>query len=101
MPIQRRTVFAEKGSDGIIRFSDWALVTTNLGTMAEMHIPFQRESSDSADADGVNGAAFDAGDAMYRVDEIIWTDLDRVPTMISGGNGMVLHGGLAVPRTGR
>lgn len=95
--ILSRTVFVEKGAGAgtVHRFAEFARVITPLGHMVE---PF------------VVGAKYtpatpiqqhDDTDEMCRIDEIVYVDLDRLPTMLGDGASPAFHGGNQMPRTGR
>ena len=90
----QRVVFVERTKDGFLRFADWALTTTSLGTMAE---PFTPQTFIHP---GDKGIAFDATDDLALISEIQQVNSDLIPTMLSGG-GPVYHGGNLMPRTGR
>lgn len=92
--VLKRTVFYEK-RDGYIRFQDWALVVTKLGTMAE---PFNVNARYDRTAGDI--ASFDYTDNASRIDEMIEIDADKSMLLLSGGNHQ-LHGGNLLVRTGR
>ncbi len=94
MSIQRRTVFYDL-TDGIVRFWDWALVTTTLGTMAE---PFNANARHQLDTPAIE---FDPTDEMCRIDEIRAVPSDFQSKFMSGGSDTVLSGGVLIPRDGR
>jgi hypothetical protein len=79
---------------GIVRFLDWALVTTTLGTMAE---PFQVDSRHSMRTPFTD---FDPTDEMARIDEMIQIDSDKSMILLSGGINQTI-GGTMRPKTGR
>lgn len=95
MSIQKRTVFYEHSKDGLIRFFDYALVTTTLGTMVEPFLPNCRL------AVGTQFANFDPTDETCRIDDLICENLDKHMFMLSGGGTQALHGGTNMPRVGR
>lgn len=91
--ISRRTVFYEKGSDGEIRWHDWAMVNTNIGMMLEPRAvvnPF-------FDA-GNSGQVRNWKDDITRVDDIVVMSLDRAATLLSD---TPVVGGYLVNRTNR
>ena len=92
MSIQRRTVFYDN-TNSIIRFWDWALVTTTLGTMAEPFLPNDRHQFGPFDQ-------FDPTDEVARVDDIRSASVDKQLLLLSGGTHQ-LHGGYQLPRDGR
>lgn len=92
MSILKRTVFYDK-TGGIVRFWDWALVTTTLGTMAEPFVANMR----SIDAPVRN---FDPTDEIARIDEMKEADIGQSLLLLSGGKNQ-LHGGCLLPRVGR
>lgn len=92
MSILRRTVFYDK-TGGIVRFWDWALTTTTLGTMAE---PFTANMR----PDKAPIRNFDPTDECARIDEMVEADINQSLIMLSGGVNQ-LHGGCLLPRVGR
>ena len=80
-------------TNGLARFSDWALVTTTLGAMAEPFTPNRRH-------DFNNYQDFDATDEIARIDCIRAIDMDREPHYLSGGVDALI-GGHQMPRVGR
>ena len=93
MSIQRRAVFYDN-TNGIVRFWDWALVTTTLGTMAEPFLPNARHSPDA------DFGQFDPTDEIARIDDIRASSIDTSLLTLSGGEHQ-LHGGAQLPRDGR
>lgn len=94
MSIQKRTVFfSDKG--GTVRFFDYALVTTTLGTMVEPFLPNCRMVA------GTEFRNFDPDDECARIDEIKRENLDAHMLVLSGGGTQALHGGTNMPRIGR
>lgn len=93
MSIQKRTVFFDN-TDGIVRFWDWALVTTTLGTMAE---PFVANGRHLLQADF---AQFDPTDEISRIDDMRAASIDASLLVLSGGD-RALNGGSQLPRDGR
>ncbi len=81
-------------TNGLTRFSDWALVTTTLGAMAEPFSPNSRRLT------GTSIGAFDPSDEIARIDCLRAIDIDREPHYLSGG-AHALIGGYCMPRTGR
>jgi hypothetical protein len=99
MSILKRTVFYEQ-VDGIIRFWDWALTTTTLGTMAEPFVPNDRHSID------YDFIQYDATDECVRIDEIRGAPLDQQVPILGGGQfadgtWIMLNGGHQLPRDSR
>ena len=90
----QRVVFVERTKDGFLRFADWALATTSLGTMAEPFSPRQFAGIED------KGITFDAADDLALISDIQHVNSDLIPTILSGG-GPVYHGGNLMPRTGR
>lgn len=93
MSIQKRTVFFDD-TGGFVRFWDWALVTTTLGTMAEPFLPNGRHLV------GADFGQFDPTDLVSRIDEIKVSSVDTQLLTLSGGAHQ-LHGGSLLPRDGR
>lgn len=89
MSIQRRTVFYDT-VDGV-RFWDWALVTTTLGTMAEPFMPNARHFV------GQDFPEFDPSDMMNKIDEVVPKSIDVSLLVLSGGDDQI-HGGAQLPR---
>ena len=92
MSITHRTVFFDD-STGVVRFSDWALVKTTLGTMVEVFNINQRNVT------SVQLRDFDPTDEIARIDSIKRISLHREKLILSGGT-QVLHGGIMQPRDG-
>jgi hypothetical protein len=80
-------------TNGIARFWDFAVVTTDLGTMVEPFLPNNR-------MDGQSYQNFDPTDEVTRIDEIRAAPIDKQLLILSGGEHQ-LHGGTLNPRTGR
>lgn len=95
MSILKRTVFYDK-TGGFVRFWDWGLTTTTIGTMAE---PFNANARRAA-GDNTNIGAFNPTDEMTRIDDMVEADIGRSLIMLSGGDNQI-HGGCMIPRTGR
>jgi hypothetical protein len=93
MSIYKRTVIYDNSS--VIRFSDWALVNTSLGTMAEPFTPNRKHSPDAS------WELFDATDMMSRIDEMVSMDYAKEVDALSGGNGTPLNGGILNHRVGK
>jgi hypothetical protein len=93
MSIINRTVFYDN-TGGVVRFWDWALVTTNLGTMAE---PFNANMRVAVNTPVVE---FDPTDEFVRIDEMRAMPIDASMLYLSGGS-MQLHGGYQMPRDGK
>jgi len=91
--IQKRTLLFEKRKNNVIRFSDWALVTTPLGVCAE---PFNFLHNRNIG----EVQAFDSTDEMSRIDDMQSIDMDKEKVILSGGVGVVTGGNL-MPRVGR
>lgn len=97
MPILRRVLFADKSVSGILRFSDWAAVTTTSGYMVE---PGFCINNRTPVATGLTN--FDPTDMMNRVDDIQMIDMLQETTLLSGGAAdPPLHGGVTMPRVGK
>lgn len=94
MSILKRAVLYDTFTDGVVRFADWALVTTTLGTMAEPFMPNDRHAMD------VDIIDFDALDEISRIDELRQVPLDVQMLALSGGD-VQLNGGTQNTRVGR
>jgi hypothetical protein len=92
MSIQKRSVFFDD-TGGYVRFWDWALCTTTLGTMAEPFLPNDRYQFGPFDQ-------FDPTDEMARIDDIRASSVDKQLLVLSGGLH-ALTGGTLLPRDGR
>lgn len=92
MSITNRTVFFDT-TGNYIRFWDWALVTTSIGTMAEPFVP-----NDRIDAGNITN--FDPTDEMSLITSLHAATVDRQAQILSGGVD-ALHGGYQMPRQGR
>jgi len=92
--VMKRTVFIEHEEGKVVRFHDWALVITELGSMLE---PFQQIGSKYAPDTKAGLVNFDATDAGCRIDEIKHYSLDK-GLMITGDS---VIGGNLMPRSGR
>ena len=91
--IQKRTLFYEKKENGVVRFHDWALVITELGTMLEPFI--ERISLERNTKDGF--VSYDATEPMCRIDEMKSHSLDKGLQIY----GDTVTGGTLMPRVGR
>lgn len=91
MSIQKRTIFFEKKANVPIRYSDFAMVTTTLGSMVEPFCFANRIFDYNTD--------YDPTDQIARVDDMTGIDLDKEQLLLSGGDH--LHGGKLTMRTGR
>lgn len=90
--IHKRTVFYDN-TGGVVRFWDWAMVITNLGTMVEpFNVNTRKIASDSLQN-------FDPTDEATRIDEIREESIDKQQLVLSGGYH--LHGGYHQPHVGR
>lgn len=89
MSIKKRSVFYDD-TNGIVRFWDWAIVNTSLGTMVEPFLPNERHK-----IDGVS--EFDPTDIISRIDDIRASSVDTQYKTLSGGEH-ALHGGYQLPR---
>ena len=92
MSIQKRSVFFDD-TGGYVRFWDWSLCTTTLGTMAEPFMPNDRHLP------GKFGQ-FDPTDEISRIDELRAASVDKQLLTLSGGLHQ-LNGGYQLPREGR
>ena len=92
MTIQKREVFYDK-TDGLVRFWDWAMVTTPLGAMVE---PFLINSRTTPN---VSMPDIDFTDEMSRIDEMNERSVDVQFRTLAGGEAQ-LHGGFHL-RAGR
>ena len=92
MSITHRTVFFDD-STGVVRWSDWAMVNTTLGTMVQGFNINQRK------APNVQLRDFDPTDEIARIDSIKRISMHREKLILSGGS-QVLHGGIMQPRDG-
>lgn len=92
MSIQKRVCFYDDAG-GFIRFWDWALTTTTLGTMVEPFLPNDRHQFGPFDE-------FDPTDEIARIDEMRAASVDKQLLLLSGGQHQ-LHGGYQLPRDGR
>lgn len=91
MSIQRRTVFYDV-INNIVRFHDWATVTTTLGAMMEPHNIQQVHHHDEA----VSTPNFDYTDEINRIDKLEQMDSHRFVRL--SGEGTI--GGNMNPRLG-
>ncbi len=89
--LKREVLYSVKG--GQVKFLDWAITKTTLGTCAE---PFQINSRVGTSDD--SRADFDPSDIMVKVDRLHQVgDEIEAKTALSGG-GTQLHGGNLQPR---
>lgn len=86
MSILKREVFYDD-TGGIVRFWDWALALTTLGTMAEPFMP-----NDRAKIDGIS--EFDPTDEIARIDSMRASSIDRQLQTLSGGTDALIGGPL-------
>lgn len=93
MSILKREVFYDN-TGGYVRFWDWALTTTTLGTMAEPFLPNDRHVANAPFDE------FDPTDPITRIDGIRAYTVDKQLLALSGGQHQ-LHGGYLHPRDGR
>jgi len=92
MSIQKRTVFYDT-TGSLVRFLDWAIVSTTLGSMAEPFIVNGRRTL------GQSIENHDFTDEINRVDEIRQMDVHKSLLQLSGGVHQ-LNGGTLSPRVG-
>lgn len=92
MSIRKREVFYDN-TGGYVRFWDWAVVTTTLGTMAEPFMPNDRHQFGPYDQ-------FDPTDAIARIDDLRASTIDKQLQVLSGGSHALI-GGTLNPRDGR
>ena len=90
--ILKREVYFDTAG-GYVRFWDWAIVTTTLGSMAE---PFTPDSQYAF----APQREFDPTDDCARIDTIRAGDIDKSLLFLSGGV-TALNGGTLCPRVGR
>jgi hypothetical protein len=93
MSILKRTVFFDD-TTGVVRFWDWAMVLTTLGTMVE---PFRVDARFST---STPISEFDPTDEICRIDEIRSMPVDQSMLHLSSGPHQ-LHGGYCHPRDGK
>jgi len=92
--ILNRTVFYDM-TGGVVRFRDYAHVTTTLGGMVE---PFNVNQRKEPDTDMVD---FDPTDDMCRIDQMQAIDATMEGQLLSfGATGQPLHE-FSQPRTGK
>lgn len=92
MSIQKREVFYDN-TGGYVRFWDWAIATTTLGSMAEPFLPNDRHLPGKF-------SEFDPTDEISRIDDMRASSVDKQLLTLSGGQHQ-LHGGSLLPRVGR
>ena len=91
--ILKRVALAEHkngGGLGYIKFWDWSMVITSVGTAWEPSPVNQRFSN-------VMGATYEMEDQIAMINEIQFINIDAVRNLM----GENVHGGLIYPRTGR
>lgn len=88
MSILKRQIFID-GSNGQIRFFDWALVTTTLGAMMEPRNWNQIPTK---------GTSYDPQDELAQIDDIGSIDILRQKETFLGA-GSVIHGGNQYPQS--
>ena len=91
----RKRVALYEVSGGKVRFQDWALVNTALGTMVE---PFNANNRFSVDTQIPD---FDFTDAGSKIDELKEINADTFLSMLAVGGANQIHGGNLLPRVGR
>lgn len=94
--IKKRTVYYDD-STGVVRWADWARVTTGVGSMAE---PYHINRIEVGDTHG-EIFDFDFEDMIARIDEVKRIDLTQFPRMLSGGSSPSVNGGYGMPRIGK
>jgi len=92
MSILNRTAYFDI-SGGVVRFLDWATVTTTLGGMTEPHFHQRTGLGDEV----IN---FDFEDEIARIDELKIMDARQQNQLLSGGDHALI-GGHVHPRIGR
>jgi hypothetical protein len=92
MSILKREVYYDD-TGGLVRFWDWALATTTLGTMAE---PFTPDSQYAF----APQREYDPTDEIARIDSVRAAPIDKSLLLLSGGVTQ-LNGGTLCPRLGR
>lgn len=92
MSIRKRVVFYDN-TRGFVRFWDWALVTTSLGTMAELFQPGLRFATATPHQE------YDPEDPMARIDEMRAVDRNEMQRVLGGGDHHLM-GGVSSPLTG-
>ena len=88
MSILKRQIFID-GSKGQVRFYDWAIVTTTLGSMVEPR---------NLSLFPTKGAEYNPLDMMAKIDEIGSIDILRHKESFLGA-GQVIHGGNQMPQS--
>ncbi len=95
MSISKREVLYDV-SGGVVRFSDWAVCTTTIGTMVEPFSPNRKHSND------VNWELFDATDEINRIDDLIQVPEGKEQLYLSGStDSPAHHGGVLNHRVGK
>ena len=93
MSILKREIYCDQ-VNGVIRFWDWAIVTTTIGAMIE---PFSINPYHTLDSQPV---AVDRNDIMRRIDAIHLADHGTDKLVLSGGGSAGINGGNLIFRTG-
>lgn len=92
--INRRTVLCGQVKDVLVNH-DWAICTTDLGTMIEPKSQiFARRTWD------VPVTTYDPTDMICRIDEVEKLPFGQEQLVFAFGGPTVLHGGSMYPRTG-
>jgi hypothetical protein len=89
MSIQKRTIYFDGGS--VVRFWDWAMVTTTIGAMFEPFVVNARRVPTLTDI------VFDPTDEINRIDYIEERSIDKEKLTL----GDYVHGGYQLSREGR
>jgi hypothetical protein len=92
MSILKRDVYFDN-TGGFVRFWDWAICTTTLGSMAE---PFQPDARYGFGPQ----REFDPTDELARIDSLQAAPIDTQLLVLSGGVNQLI-GGTQNPRIGR
>lgn len=93
MSILKREVYFDN-TGGYVRFFDWAIVTTTLGSMVEPFLPNSRTNRG-------NFIDFDPTDEIARIDSMEAASSDKQQLLLSGGGPHHINGGVMMPRVGR
>ena len=94
MSILKREVLYGVNGSGNARFSNWAVVTTTLGTMVEPYFPNTLRGLGDSIPD------YDPDDIMSKVTGFRQINIDKEMIELSGGTHS-LNGGYLSPRLGR
>jgi len=92
MSILRRSALYTQKKGGQVRFLNWALTITKMGTMAEPFILNDRISPTTQIGD------YDPSDPMSRVDELVGVDPNKSEWAATMGDTIPIHGGNILPR---